>query len=36
MLKAPHTDTITPWHQDQSYWLDMPDKRAVSCWVRPV
>ena len=31
--KAPHTNTITPWHQDTAYWIDMPDKRAVSCWV---
>jgi len=27
------SDTPTPVHQDQSYWLDMPDKRATSCWV---
>ena len=20
-------------HQDESYWLDMPDKRAVTIWV---
>ena len=31
--KAPHTDTITPWHQDAAYWIHMPDKRAASCWV---
>jgi ectoine hydroxylase-related dioxygenase (phytanoyl-CoA dioxygenase family) len=31
--KAPLTNTITPWHQDESYWLDVPDKRAVSCWL---
>lgn len=31
--KAPHTDTPTPWHQDAAYWIDMPDKRAASCWV---
>lgn len=31
--KAPHTNTITPWHQDESYWLNVPDKRAVSCWM---
>jgi len=30
--KAPHTKTITPWHQDTAYWIDMPDKRAISCW----
>ena len=22
----------TPWHQDESYWLEMPDKRALSFW----
>lgn len=31
--KAPNTNTITPWHQDAAYWIDMPDKRAVSCWL---
>ena len=31
--KFPNTETSTPWHQDESYWPDMPDKRAVSCWV---
>jgi phytanoyl-CoA hydroxylase len=31
--KAPHTDTPTPQHQDQSYWTDVPDKRAVSFWI---
>jgi len=31
--KAPQTNTITPWHQDAAYWIDMPDKRAASCWV---
>ena len=31
--KAPLTNTITPWHQDESYWLDVPNKRAVSCWL---
>ena len=30
--KAPNTNTITPWHQDAAYWIDMPDTRAVSCW----
>jgi hypothetical protein len=30
--KAPHTDTPTPWHQDQAYWMPgMPDRRSVSC-----
>ncbi|XP_013411609.1 phytanoyl-CoA dioxygenase domain-containing protein 1 homolog [Lingula anatina] len=32
IAKSPHTETGTPWHQDESYWPDMPDKRAVSFW----
>lgn len=31
--KAPQTNTPTPWHQDEAYWIDMPDKRAASCWI---
>ncbi|HEA19901.1 MAG TPA: phytanoyl-CoA dioxygenase family protein [Pricia antarctica] len=31
--KAPYSNTQTPWHQDAAYWIDMPDKRAASCWV---
>ncbi len=31
--KAPYTNAPTPWHQDAAYWIDMPDKRALSCWV---
>lgn len=31
--KAPFTNTPTPWHQDSAYWINMPDTRAVSCWV---
>jgi len=31
--KRPHTNTPTPWHQDEAYWIDMDDKRAVSCWI---
>ena len=30
--KAPHTNESTPWHQDAAYWIDMPDKRALSIW----
>eukprot|EP00045_Choanoeca_perplexa_P005346 m.45102 g.45102 ORF g.45102 m.45102 type:complete len:301 (-) comp13072_c0_seq1:1023-1925(-) len=33
IAKAPHTNTAIPYHQDEAYWLDLPDKRAVSCWV---
>lgn len=31
--KAPLTNTPTPWHQDAAYWINMPDTRAVSCWL---
>jgi phytanoyl-CoA hydroxylase len=31
--KAPHTNTPTPAHQDQAYWIELEDKRAVSMWV---
>ena len=31
--KAPYTNAPTPWHQDEAYWINMPDKRAVSCWI---
>ena len=31
--KSPYSNTITPWHQDQAYWIELPDKRALSCWV---
>ncbi len=31
--KMPFTNTATPWHQDAAYWIDLPDKRAVSCWI---
>ena len=31
--KAPETNTPTPWHQDAAYWINMPDTRAVSCWM---
>ena len=32
--KAPGTNTATPWHQDQAYWLPgMPDRRSVTCWL---
>ena len=30
--KPPNTNKITPWHQDAAYWIDMPDKRALSMW----
>lgn len=31
--KAPGTNTVTPWHQDEAYWVNVPDKRATSCWL---
>ena len=31
--KSPLTNKETPFHQDEAYWIDMNDKRAVSCWV---
>jgi ectoine hydroxylase-related dioxygenase (phytanoyl-CoA dioxygenase family) len=31
--KAPFTGVPTPWHQDASYWVGLPDTRAVSIWV---
>jgi ectoine hydroxylase-related dioxygenase (phytanoyl-CoA dioxygenase family) len=31
--KAPRTSTITPWHQDAAYWINLPDKRATSFWL---
>ena len=31
--KAPGTRTPTPWHQDCAYWIDLPDRRAASCWI---
>lgn len=33
ICKFPHTNTATPAHQDQAYWIDLPDKRAVSIWI---
>ncbi len=31
--KAPGTGTPTPFHQDLAYWPDLPDQRALSCWI---
>lgn len=31
--KLPFSNSPTPWHQDCAYWVDMPDKRAVSAWM---
>ena len=31
--KPPFSNAPTPWHQDCAYWIDLPDKRAVSAWM---
>jgi len=32
--KVPHTNAPMPWwDHDEAYWIDMLDKRAVSCWI---
>ena len=31
-LQEAFTDTTTPWHSDEAYWLDLEDKRALSFW----
>jgi ectoine hydroxylase-related dioxygenase (phytanoyl-CoA dioxygenase family) len=31
--KAPRTATLTPFHQDAAYWLDLPDARALTTWI---
>lgn len=31
--KSPYTNTPTPWHQDEAYWIEMEDKRAATCWI---
>lgn len=33
IIKASGTNTLTPWHQDEAYWVSVPDKRAASCWL---
>lgn len=33
IAKYPATNVPTPAHQDQAYWIELPDKRAVSCWI---
>lgn len=33
ICKYPQTNTATPAHQDQAYWIELPDKRAVSIWI---
>jgi len=31
-FKEQNSDTVTPWHSDEAYWLDLPDKRSLSFW----
>lgn len=31
--KPPHSNAETPWHQDAAYWINLPDKRAISFWI---
>lgn len=31
--KPPFSNSPTPWHQDCAYWIEMPDKRAISAWM---
>ena len=33
LVKMPQTKTDTPWHQDQSYYVDLPDPRACNIWL---
>ena len=34
LVKFPHTNTETPWHQDQSYYPScLDDKRAANVWL---
>ena len=33
LVKQPHTKTDTPWHQDQSYYIQLPDPRACNLWL---
>ena len=33
LVKQPYTKTDTPFHQDQSYYVDLPDPRACNLWL---
>lgn len=33
LIKSPRTMTDTPLHQDQSYYIPLPDPRGVNVWV---
>ena len=33
LVKAPGTDTDTPWHMDQSYYIPLRDPRGCNIWL---
>ncbi|MCX6049508.1 MAG: phytanoyl-CoA dioxygenase family protein [Chloroflexi bacterium] len=33
ILKPPHTDAATPWHQDEAYWDAAKEYDALSIWI---
>jgi len=33
ILKPPHTEASTPWHQDESYWSADKEYNALSIWI---
>ena len=33
ILKPPHTEAATPWHQDESYWDAAKEYNALSVWI---
>lgn len=33
ILKPPHTDVATPWHQDEAYWDANKEYNALSIWL---
>ena len=33
LVKQPHTQTDTPWHQDQSYYCQLSDPRGCNLWL---
>jgi phytanoyl-CoA hydroxylase len=33
ICKRPYEGKQTPWHQDESYWLELSDTRAATCWI---
>ncbi|MBM7791405.1 phytanoyl-CoA dioxygenase family protein [Tenggerimyces flavus] len=33
LVKEPHSDTATEFHQDRPYWPHQGDRHSLSCWV---